>query len=103
MKRKYRTHDEYLDEALKDPKEAALYLNAAVDEDDPALLLTALAQVVRAHGVAGTARKASLTRAGLYKTVSKRGNPELNTFLGILKAAGLRMYIKPYKNTGERS
>lgn len=89
--RKYRTHGEYLDKALKNPKEAALYLNAAYEEEDPALLLAALAQVVRAHGVAGTARKVALSRAGLYKTMSKSGNPELKTFLGILKASGLRL------------
>ena len=34
MKRKYRTFDEYLIESLKDPEEAALYLNAAIEEND---------------------------------------------------------------------
>ena len=93
--RKYRTHGEYLDKALKDPKEAALYLNAAAQENDAALMLAALAQVVRAHGVSRTARKVALSRAGIYKTISKTGNPELKTFLGILKVSGLRMSFKP--------
>lgn len=93
--RKYRTHAEYLDKALKDPKEAALYMNAAVEENDPALLLTVLAQVVKAHGVSKTAKAVSLSRAGVYKTLSKRGNPELKTFMGILKVSGLQMSFKP--------
>lgn len=93
--RKFRTHDEYLEKSLRDPKEAALYLGAAAAEDDPALLLVALAQVVRAHGISGTARKVSLSRAGLYKTISSRGNPELKTFMGILKASGLQMSFRP--------
>lgn len=93
--RKYRTHDEYLEKALKDPQEAALYLNAAVEENDPALLLVVLAQLVKAHGVSKTAKEVSLSRAGIYKTLSKRGNPELKTFMGILKATGLEMYFKP--------
>ncbi|HBA61082.1 MAG TPA: putative addiction module antidote protein [Elusimicrobia bacterium] len=93
--RKYRTHGEYLDKALKDPKEAALYLNAAVEENDPALLLVVLAQLVKARGVSKTAKEVSLSRAGLYKTLSKRGNPELKTFMGILKATGLEMSFKP--------
>lgn len=93
--RKYRTHEEYLDKALKDPKEAAHYLNAAMEENDPALLLAVLAQLVRARGVSKTAKEVSLSRAGMYKTLSKRGNPELKTFIGILKATGLEMSFRP--------
>ncbi|HAN05862.1 MAG TPA: putative addiction module antidote protein [Elusimicrobia bacterium] len=93
--KKYRSHDDYLDKALKDPKEAALYLNAAAEENDPALMLAALAQVVRAHGVTRTAKGVSLSRAGIYKTISSGGNPELKTFMGILKVSGLRMVFKP--------
>ena len=91
----YRTHDDYLNKALKDPKEAALYMNAAVEENDPALILTVLAQVVRAHGVSKMAKEVSLSRAGVYKTLSKKGNPELKTFMGILSASGLQMSFKP--------
>ncbi len=94
MKR-YRTHDEHLNEALKDPKEAALYLNAAAEENDPALILAALAQIAKAHGLSRTAKKASLTRMGLYKTLSKRGNPEFKTFMGLLNASGLQMSFRP--------
>ena len=96
--KKYRTHDDYLNKALKDPKEAALYMNAAVEENDPALMLAVLAQVVRAHGISKTARKVSLSRAGVYKTLSKIGNPELKTFMGILSATGLVMSFKPSHN-----
>ncbi len=91
----YKTHDDYLDEKLKDPKEAALYLNAAVEEDDPALLIAALARVARAHGFSRTAKRAALSRAGLYKAVSRRGNPEFKTFWGLLNASGLRVSFKP--------
>lgn len=93
--RAYRTHDEYLNEVLKDPKEAALFLNAAWEENDPALLLVALAQVARAHGATRTAKKASMSRAGLYKSLSKRGNPEFKTFMSLLRASGLQMTFKP--------
>jgi len=56
---------------------------------------TVLAQVVRAHGVSKMAKKVSLSRAGVYKTLSKKGNPELKTFMGILNASGLQMSFKP--------
>ena len=93
--RKYRTHDEYLAESLKDPDEAALYLNAAAEENDPALLLEALAQVAKAHGVTRMAKRVSLSRMGLYKTLSKKGNPEFKTFFSILKASGIQLAFKP--------
>ena len=93
--RKYRAHEEYLLESLKDTKEAALYLNAVSDEKDPALLLVALRQIAQAHGMTRMANKASMTRMGLYKTLSKKGNPEFKTFLRLLDASGIQMSFKP--------
>jgi probable addiction module antidote protein len=93
--RKYQTHDEYLIDTLKDPKEAALYLNAAAEENDPALLLVALAQVAKAHGLSRMARRVSISRMGLYKSLSKSGNPEFKTFVKLLAASGLQLSFKP--------
>jgi len=93
--RKHRSFEEYLVGSLKDPKAAALYLNAVIDEDDPALLLTALADVAKAHGVSKMAGRIRLSRMGLYKSLSKTGNPEFKTLLGILRASGLRLAFKP--------
>ncbi len=92
--RKYRSHNDYLGQSLKDPNEAALYLNAAAEESDPALLLAALAQVAKAHGVTHMAKRVSLSRMGLYKTLSKNGNPEFKTFFNILKASGIQLSFK---------
>ncbi len=91
----YRTHSEYLDKALSDPKEAALYLNAAAEEGDVDLLKTVLMQLIRAHGMAQTARKVSMTRPGLYKSLSPKGNPGLNVFFKLVHSAGLQMSFKP--------
>ena len=93
--RTYRSHDDYLNKALKDPKEAARYLNAVTQENDPALILAALAQVARAHGMSKMAKKTSFSRMWLYKMLSKKGNPEFKTFLGVLNVSGLRMSFKP--------
>jgi len=93
--RTYRNHDDYLNKVLKDPKEAARYLNAAAEENDQTLILAALAQVVKAQGLSKTAKRASLSRMGLYKTLSKKGNPEFKTFMGVLSAAGLQMSFRP--------
>ena len=56
---------------------------------------TALAQVAKAHGASKTAKRASMSRAGLYKTLSKKGNPEFKTFMGVLSASSLEMHFKP--------
>ena len=95
MKRKYQTWDEYLDETLNDPVDAAHYLTADAEENDPAFMLLALSQVARARGVSKTAREASISRMGLYKALSKNGNPGFKTFLRVLKAAGMQLEFKP--------
>ena len=50
MAKKITMYQEDLVEALKDPREAAAYLNAAMEEDDRALFLLALRNVAEAHG-----------------------------------------------------
>jgi len=93
--KKYRTHEDYLTKALKNPKEAALYMNEAVEEENFALMLSVLAQLVKVSGVSKTAKKISLSRTGVYKTLSKKGNPNLKTFVSLLHASGLQMSFKP--------
>jgi probable addiction module antidote protein len=93
--RKYRTHENYLEESLKDPKEAALYLNAVVEEKDPSLLLVALGQVAKAHGVSRMSKRVALSRMGLYKTLSKKGNPEFRTLMSVLEAVGIQLVFRP--------
>ena len=46
---KLRDYDTYLIESLKDPKEAYLYLAAALEDEDPRVAATALDHVLRAR------------------------------------------------------
>ena len=81
---------------LKDPAEAAAYLEAVIEEGDQAALLLALRQVALARGgVAEIARKAKLTREATYKMLSRSGNPELRSLTSVLEATGLRIAVKP--------
>ena len=67
-------------EALKDPYEAAAYLNAAIEEGDREVFLLALRNMAEANGGMGAvAAKANLSRESLYRMLSKRGNPEVKT------------------------
>lgn len=82
-------------ESLKDPCEAAAYLNAAIEEGDRAVFLLALRNVAEAHGgMAAIARKANLSRESLYRMLSGKGNPEIKSLYTLLHAIGLRLAIE---------
>jgi probable addiction module antidote protein len=55
-----------------------------------ALVVAALGDIARARGMAQLAKDTGLTREGLYKALSKDGNPSLGTMLKVLKALGLK-------------
>ena len=89
-------YENWLIARLKDPAEAAAYLEAVIDEGDPGALMIALRQVAQAQGgVARIARKAKLSREATYRMLSKSGNPELRSFKALLKATGLRLAVVP--------
>lgn len=89
-------YEGWLIEQLKNPGEAAAYLEAVIEEGDQAAVMLALRQVAQAQGgVAEIARKAKLTREATYKMLSKSGNPELRSLSAILAATGLRLAVKP--------
>jgi len=81
---------------LKDAANAAAYVEAALEEGDPAGLLQALRNVAEARGgVARIAEKTGLNREALYRTLSRRGNPQLKNLAAILGATGLRLSVTP--------
>ena len=89
-------YEPWLIERLKNPLEAAAYLEAVLEDGDQAAIMLALRQVAQARGgVAKIARKAKLTREATYKMLSKSGNPELRSLSAVLKATGLRIAVKP--------
>ena len=85
----------YLLESLKDPAEAAAYVEAALELDDPAALLLALRQVAKAHGMAEVARRTDVGEKTLFRTLSENGNPTIATLHKVLHAVGLRLSITP--------
>ena len=80
---------------LKTKQDMANYLAGAFADGDPALIAAALGDIARAQGMTKVARKTGLGRESLYKTLSKKGNPELATVLKIFEAVGLRMQAVP--------
>ena len=85
---------------IKSEKDLALYLDAVMEEaaDDPALLAHALGDVARARrNMSQLARDAGVTREGLYKALSREGNPSFATVARIAKALGLELHFRPLK------
>jgi probable addiction module antidote protein len=79
-------------EHLKTEKDMAAYLEAALEEGDPALFVAALGDIARAKGMTEIARNAGLGRESLYKALSPDGNPEFATVLKVVRSLGLNLH-----------
>jgi len=82
---------------LKSEEDMAAYLQACIEEapGDPALIAAALGDVARARGMVQLAKETGLTRGGLYKALSRDGNPSFGTVLKGLHALGLKITLQP--------
>jgi probable addiction module antidote protein len=76
---------------LNDADSIAAYIEAAFEDGDPAIITHALGIVARAKGMSQLARDAGVTREALYKALTAEGDPKLSTFIGVLKALGMRL------------
>ena len=96
---KSKGYKEELIQSLKDPKEAAEYLNAALEEGSPEVFLLALKDVAEAlgGGMSKLARKTRLNRENLYRMLSEKGNPELRSMGTLLNALGFKLAIEVKK------
>ena len=100
MKKKIKTkkYEDSLIKSLKNPIEAAAYLNVHIEDNGEyaeELFLIALKDVAKAYGIKEVAEKAKVGRESLYKTLSGSVNPKLNTLRSILDTMGLKMTIEP--------
>ena len=94
---------EYWIEKIKNPKERAAYINAALEDGNPKILLAVLKDCVEAMGgVTWLAHEAHLTRATIYKILSREGNPKYDSLLKVLTPLGLRLNVTPAGTGGKR-
>jgi probable addiction module antidote protein len=62
------------------------YLNEALNEDDPAVVLSMLRDIVDAtRGFTKLAKETGLARQSLYKVLSEKGNPEFGSVWKIVR------------------
>jgi probable addiction module antidote protein len=80
--------------------EMAAYLEAALEEGEPALIAAALGDIARAKDMSQIARDTGLGCESLYKALSPEGNPEFGTIMKVITALGLQLHASPVRATG---
>ena len=90
------SQDEFDRKVKRSPEVITGFLRLAVEgykeNGDQELFLYALMNAVKWAGVAAVARKARITRQGIYTALNrKNANPSLHTFSSILGALGVKM------------
>ncbi|MCJ2073609.1 putative addiction module antidote protein [Methylobacterium sp. J-030] len=82
-------------EHLDTPERIAAYIDAVLEDGDPALISAAIGDVARARGMSQIAAETGRSRESLYRALSEKGNPQLDTLVSVLKAIGLRLSVQP--------
>lgn len=81
---------------LRTRADIAAYLEDMLADGDARAIPVALRTVSDAvGGMAALAEQTGLSRETLYRTLSERGNPRLDTLASILQAFGLRLAVQP--------
>ncbi len=97
--RKFETTD-----YLRTDRQVAAFLDAALEDGDPRVLLQAVRDVAAVRGgMAALARRAGIPRESLYRMLSSRGNPSYAAVRSILGAVGFRLSVEPGAKRSARS
>ncbi len=98
MKKITEKYEHNLKADLRDPLEAAEYLNAALEDGTPEIFMMALKDVADAKGISEIARETNLNRKNLYRILSTKGNPKLKSLSSVLHSVGLRLSVQLAKH-----
>lgn len=77
---------------LSSDDDVSAYLDAVLEDGDPRVIGQALGEIARAKGMTKIARATGMSRESLYKALSPDGNPEMATFLKVIRAFGLQLH-----------
>jgi len=92
----YRTLDEISVEYFNQhPEEIDDYLNEIfadyAQDGDSAALLSSLRVIARVKGISAMAEEIGMTRQGLQRALSSKGNPRLDNINAIMRAMGYQL------------
>ncbi len=83
-----------ISEYLDDSEIIAEYLNAAIEENNPALFLQAMGDVARAEGMTKISKDSGVTREALYRALSGKVQPRLETVMKVLSAFKFKLTVQ---------
>jgi len=75
-------------------EDVAAYLEAALEENDTALLLAVIGDIARSKGMAQIAKELNLARESLYRSLSQDGNPSFSTIVKVLDNLGFQLSVR---------
>ena len=78
-------------EHLETDEDMVMYLEAALEDGNPALISAVLGDIARAKGMSQIAEKTGLGRTSLYKALSPEGHPDFATVLKVINALGIKL------------
>jgi len=78
---------------LTTPEEIRTFLQEMATTGDETDFIHALNTAARAMGMTEVAKKAGVTRASLYKSLSENGNPKFMTISRVTKALGCKLAV----------
>jgi probable addiction module antidote protein len=80
--------------AIDTPEDVVNYLEAALEDGDPDVIVTMLGYIARSRGMAQIAREAHVSRESLYKSLNGVRKPEFATILKVMGALGVRLRVE---------
>lgn len=94
--------DDHLKEELKNPEFAVAYLNESMKtlegetaEMQKRVFLKALRLIIEANGITNVAKESGVNRANVYRQISEKGNPRIETLISILDTLDLELQFIP--------
>lgn len=80
-------------EYLQTPEDRLAFIETAFEDGEPVVIAHTLSSVVRSIGMNAVAKRAGMTTEALGEVLSD-SDPSLGALLSVLKALGLRLYLK---------
>lgn len=71
----------------------AEYLTAALEDPDPEVFLSAVANVAKARGIGKVAQDSGLGRESLYKALTPGAKPRYETIRKLMDALGVKLTV----------
>ncbi|MCL2721862.1 MAG: putative addiction module antidote protein [Treponema sp.] len=79
---------------IETKEDAIIFLEEAIEENDPEFLLKTIGNIARSKGMTQLAKELNIDRVGLYKSFAPNGNPSFKTVFKLIDLLGLRIRLE---------